>query len=140
MGVINVWDVVKDSAEGPPIWRSTLRDELKDHRMRINEIVYGKGHLWSGKDPGARPPRPVQLMTLLILSPQPLWMRQFGCMYIRHLRTQSRSQVHPSHMGRRSEPSYPYTSTPNWIRTHFRIFWPDLGIAFEPTMSLRSMK
>jgi len=50
MGVIKVWDVVKDSAEGPPIWRSTLRDELKDHRTGVNEIVYGDGHLWSGKN------------------------------------------------------------------------------------------
>ena len=50
MGVIKVWDVVKDSTEGPPIWRSTLRDELEDHRTRINEIVYGEGHLWSGKN------------------------------------------------------------------------------------------
>lgn len=49
MGVIKVWDVVKDSTEDRPIWRSTLRDELKDHRTRINEIVYGDGHLWSGK-------------------------------------------------------------------------------------------
>ena len=55
MGVIKVWDVVKDSAEGPPIWRSTLRDELEGHRTRINEIVYGKGHLWSGKHSRARP-------------------------------------------------------------------------------------
>jgi len=47
MGVINVWDVVKDSTEDRPIWRSTLRDELKHHRTRINEIVYGDGHLWS---------------------------------------------------------------------------------------------
>ncbi|KAI9465991.1 WD40 repeat-like protein [Lactarius psammicola] len=47
MGVINVWDVVRDSTEDRPIWRSTLRDELKDHRTRINEIVYGDGHLWS---------------------------------------------------------------------------------------------
>jgi hypothetical protein len=49
MGVIKVWDVVKESTEGPPIWRSTLRDDLKYHRTRINEIVYGDGHLWSGK-------------------------------------------------------------------------------------------
>jgi len=47
MGVIKVWDVVKDTTEDRPIWRSTLRDELKDHRTRINEIVYGDGHLWS---------------------------------------------------------------------------------------------
>jgi len=47
MGVIKVWDVVKDSTDGPPIWRSTLRDDLGGHRTRINEIVYGNGHLWS---------------------------------------------------------------------------------------------
>jgi len=122
MGVIKVWDVVKDFAEGPPIWRSTLRDELKDHRTRINEIVYGEGHLWSGKDSRARPSRSVQLMMLFIPSPQLLRMRQFGCMYIRHLRIQSRSQVRPSHTGQGLELSYPFTSTPNWIRTHFHIF------------------
>lgn len=49
MGVIKAWDVVKDSTDGPPIWRSTLRDDLEGHRTRINEIVYGNGHLWSGK-------------------------------------------------------------------------------------------
>ena len=49
MGVIKVWDVVKDSTDGPPIWRSTLLDDLRGHRTRINEIVYGNGHLWSGK-------------------------------------------------------------------------------------------
>jgi len=47
MGVIKVWDVVKDSTDGPPIWRSTLRGDLSGHRTRINEIVYGNGHLWS---------------------------------------------------------------------------------------------
>ncbi|KAI0282189.1 WD40-repeat-containing domain protein [Russula aff. rugulosa BPL654] len=47
MGVIKAWDVVKDSTDGPPIWRSTLRDDLEGHRTRINEIVYGNGHLWS---------------------------------------------------------------------------------------------
>lgn len=102
MGVIKVWDVVKDSTGGPSIWRSTLRDELNDHRTRINEMVYGEGHLWSGKDPQARPSRPsraFQLMTLFIISSQLLQMRQFDCMYIRHLRTQSRNQVRPSHTG-----------------------------------------
>ncbi|KAN0128476.1 WD40-repeat-containing domain protein [Lactarius tabidus] len=47
MGVIKVWDVVKDSTERRLIWRSTLRDELKNHRTRVNEIVYGDGQLWS---------------------------------------------------------------------------------------------
>ncbi|KAI0306771.1 WD40-repeat-containing domain protein [Multifurca ochricompacta] len=47
MGAIKVWDVVKDSTEKSPIWRCTLRDELERHRTKINEIVYGNGHLWS---------------------------------------------------------------------------------------------
>jgi len=47
MSVINVWDVVKDTTERSPILRSTLRNELKGHRTRINEIVYGDSHLWS---------------------------------------------------------------------------------------------
>lgn len=48
MGVIKVWDVVKDTTERRPIWRSTLRDELI-HRTKVNEIVYEDGQLWSGK-------------------------------------------------------------------------------------------
>jgi WD40 repeat protein len=49
MGVIKAWDVVKDTTDGPPIWRSTLLDDLTGHRTRINEIVYGNGLLFSGK-------------------------------------------------------------------------------------------
>jgi hypothetical protein len=59
MGVIKVWEVVKDaSAEDcRPIWRGTLRDEWTDHRTRINEIVYGDGHLWSGKSAKKHDPK-----------------------------------------------------------------------------------
>ena len=69
MGVIKVWDVVKESTEGPPIWRSTLRDDLMYHRTRINEIVYGDGHLWSGKKSQTRPRQQVHLTVLLFPSP-----------------------------------------------------------------------
>ena len=48
MGVINVWDLAKEHGGGRPRWRHTLRDELKHHRTRINEMVYGDGHLWTG--------------------------------------------------------------------------------------------
>jgi hypothetical protein len=96
MGVIKVWDVVKESAEGPPIWRSTLRDDLTCHRTRINEIVYGDGHLWSGKKSRTRPEQWVHLTMLLSPSLQRLRMRQSSCMYIRRLHSQGRSQGRPS--------------------------------------------
>jgi hypothetical protein len=57
MGVIKVWDVVKDSADGPLLWRSTLRDDLPGHRTGVNEIVYGDGYLWSGKKDFTNTPR-----------------------------------------------------------------------------------
>lgn len=63
MGVIKVWDVVKDFTDGPPIWRSTPGDDLRGHRTRINEIVYGNGHLWSGKKSRIRPRKRVYLTT-----------------------------------------------------------------------------
>ena len=88
MGVIKVWDVVKESADGPPIWRSTLRDDLTCHRTRINEIVYGDGHLWSGKKSRTRPRQRVHLTMLLSPSPQLLRMRRSSCMYIRRLHPQ----------------------------------------------------
>lgn len=83
MGVIKVWDVVKDSTDGPPIWRSTLREDLVGHRTRINEIVYGNGHLWSGKK--SRNPSqtasPVDA-DLSFFSPQFLRMRQYSYLFI----------------------------------------------------------
>ncbi|KAH9981511.1 WD40-repeat-containing domain protein [Lactifluus volemus] len=76
MGVIKVWEVVKDaSAEDcRPIWRGTLRDEWTDHRTRINEIVYGDGHLWSGKSAKKHDPKlrvPPTVFFLLKLKPNP---------------------------------------------------------------------
>lgn len=48
MGIIRVWDLVKEA--GPlPRWRSTIKEELNHHRTRINEIMYGSGQLWTGK-------------------------------------------------------------------------------------------
>lgn len=50
MGVVKIWDLVKDNDNGrPPRWRSTLREQLDHHRTRINELLYGNGQLWTGK-------------------------------------------------------------------------------------------
>ncbi|KAI0374744.1 WD40 repeat-like protein [Pilatotrama ljubarskyi] len=46
MGVIKVWDIKKDDGT-PPRWQSTLVEELKHHRTRINDMVYGNGQLWT---------------------------------------------------------------------------------------------
>ncbi|GLB35131.1 putative WD domain, G-beta repeat [Lyophyllum shimeji] len=66
MGVIKSWLLTKE--DGPsPRWRSTLQDELKHHRTRINEMLYGNGQLWTAsadetvqvlyRDSTATPPR-----------------------------------------------------------------------------------
>ncbi|OCH87419.1 WD40 repeat-like protein [Obba rivulosa] len=47
MGIIKVWELTREATE-PPRWRSKLLEELKHHRTRINEIVYGNGELWTG--------------------------------------------------------------------------------------------
>ncbi|OBZ75742.1 hypothetical protein A0H81_04463 [Grifola frondosa] len=47
MGIIKVWKITKE-AGAPPRWRSILQEELKHHRTRINEMVYGNGQLWTG--------------------------------------------------------------------------------------------
>ncbi|KAI0336384.1 WD40 repeat-like protein [Cubamyces sp. BRFM 1775] len=46
MGVIKVWDVKKDDGT-PPRWQSTLVEELKHHRTRVNDMVHGNGQLWT---------------------------------------------------------------------------------------------
>ncbi|KAF5387071.1 hypothetical protein D9615_001674 [Tricholomella constricta] len=46
MGVIKSWVLTKE--DGPwPRWRGTLQEELTHHRTRINEMLYGNGHLWT---------------------------------------------------------------------------------------------
>ncbi|KAI0064690.1 WD40 repeat-like protein [Artomyces pyxidatus] len=47
MGVIKVWNMAKEGEGDRTIWRSTLRDELVHHRTRVNELIYGDGHLWT---------------------------------------------------------------------------------------------
>ncbi|KAI0670521.1 WD40-repeat-containing domain protein [Trametes maxima] len=93
MGVIKVWDVKKD-AETPPRWQSTLVEELKHHRTRVNDIVHGNGQLWTASTdetvqlvphpaptpgantPATKPPSPIQHPTavkaLLPLALTPL--------------------------------------------------------------------
>jgi hypothetical protein len=47
MGVIKIWDLIKES--GTPLWwRATLKQELLHHRTRINEMIHGNGQLWTG--------------------------------------------------------------------------------------------
>ncbi|KAG6909840.1 hypothetical protein DXG01_015113 [Tephrocybe rancida] len=46
MGIIKSWILKKDV--GPsPLWRGTVQEELTHHRTRINEMLYGNGHLWT---------------------------------------------------------------------------------------------
>ena len=47
MGVIKIWDVIKDNGT-PPRWQSTLAGELKHHRTRVNDMIHGNGHLYTG--------------------------------------------------------------------------------------------
>ncbi|KAH9901245.1 WD40 repeat-like protein [Cubamyces lactineus] len=46
MGIIKVWDIKKDDGT-PPRWQSTLIEELKHHRTRVNDMVHGNGQLWT---------------------------------------------------------------------------------------------
>jgi hypothetical protein len=45
MGVIKLWDVVKQS-DGR--YTTTLKAEYPHHRTRINDLHLGVGHLWTG--------------------------------------------------------------------------------------------
>ena len=62
MGMIKAWDLSRQGGDRP-IWRSTLRDDLGYHRTRVNELMYGDGHLWTGsharlqKEPVLNPDR-----------------------------------------------------------------------------------
>lgn len=47
MGIIKVWDVQKDTGV-PPRWNSTLVEELKHHRTRVNAMALGNSELWTG--------------------------------------------------------------------------------------------
>ncbi|KAH9854087.1 WD40-repeat-containing domain protein [Lenzites betulinus] len=46
MGIIKVWDVQKDTGV-PPRWKSTLVEELKHHRTRVNAMALGNSELWT---------------------------------------------------------------------------------------------
>lgn len=48
MGVIKVWEITKDDGT-PPRWKSKLQGELSYHRTRVDDMVYGNGHLWTGE-------------------------------------------------------------------------------------------
>lgn len=56
MGVIKVRNPEKQTgADGKPSIRPRpASDDLKYHRTRINQIVYGDGHVWSGRPPSSK--------------------------------------------------------------------------------------
>lgn len=49
MGIIKVWEVTRDDGT-PPRWQSKLISEFKHHRTRVNDMIHGNGHLWTGED------------------------------------------------------------------------------------------
>ncbi|KAJ7168157.1 WD40-repeat-containing domain protein [Mycena crocata] len=61
MGAIKIWDLVKESGVAPR-WKSTLKAELNHHRTGINEMRFGRGHLWtaSSDDSAQVIPDPIQ--------------------------------------------------------------------------------
>ncbi|KAL0947369.1 hypothetical protein HGRIS_013485 [Hohenbuehelia grisea] len=44
MGIIKFWELSKEDLT---LWRCSPKGELNYHRTRINDILYGSGHLWS---------------------------------------------------------------------------------------------
>ncbi|KAK7023908.1 Argonaute-like protein [Favolaschia claudopus] len=68
MGIIKVWDLMKESGEGAR-WKSVLKAELNHHRTGINELRFGGGQLWTASaddtaqilDPSAANKLPVSI-------------------------------------------------------------------------------
>ncbi|KAI0721628.1 WD40 repeat-like protein [Cerioporus squamosus] len=94
MGIIKIWEITKDSGT-PPRWQSTLAGELKHHRTKVDDMIYGNGLLWTASTdetvhiiphlapatapaptPGTKPIPPIQhptaVRTILPLSVTPL--------------------------------------------------------------------
>ncbi|KAJ6618326.1 WD40-repeat-containing domain protein [Mycena sp. CBHHK59/15] len=46
MGAIKVWNLVKESGVAPR-WKSTPKADLNHHRTGINEMLFGRGQLWT---------------------------------------------------------------------------------------------
>ncbi|KAF7322518.1 Argonaute-like protein [Mycena chlorophos] len=46
MGVIRIWDLVKEEGDAPR-WKSVLKTELKQHRTGINEVYLAGDQLWT---------------------------------------------------------------------------------------------
>ncbi|KAF9452868.1 WD40 repeat-like protein [Macrolepiota fuliginosa MF-IS2] len=46
MGIIKVWELFKESGPNPR-WKASLKQELSNHRTRINGMVCGNGQLWT---------------------------------------------------------------------------------------------
>lgn len=54
MGAIKVWELEKETgSDGKPSIRPrSAGDDLNYHRTRVNQLVYGEGHVWTGKKKG----------------------------------------------------------------------------------------
>ncbi|KAF7359371.1 WD40 repeat-like protein [Mycena sanguinolenta] len=65
MGVIKVWDLVKESG-ATPRWRSTLKSELMHHRTGITEMRFGSGQLWTASSDDT-----AQILDTTLPTPKP---------------------------------------------------------------------
>lgn len=48
MGIIRVWEIMKDDNDRSLPWKIKLAGELKHHRTRVDDMIHGDGHLWTG--------------------------------------------------------------------------------------------
>ena len=48
MGIIRVWDITKEDVDASSPWKVKLVGELKHHRTRVDDMIHGDGHLWTG--------------------------------------------------------------------------------------------
>ncbi|KAG5645892.1 hypothetical protein DXG03_005039 [Asterophora parasitica] len=70
MGVIKSWILTTEGGPSPR-WRGSLQEELGHHRTRINEMLYGNGHLWTDHPPKRPTPpiaHPVAVRSILPLA------------------------------------------------------------------------
>lgn len=48
MGIIRLWDITKEDVDASSPWKIKLAGELKHHRTRVDDMIHGDGHLWTG--------------------------------------------------------------------------------------------
>ncbi|KAI1796015.1 WD40 repeat-like protein [Ganoderma leucocontextum] len=47
MGIIMAWDIMKEDDDSSSPWKIKFAGELKHHRTRVDDMIYGDGHLWT---------------------------------------------------------------------------------------------